>query len=116
MQKQTVNHDEIRHWSQKVGARPAKIDHIDAGADKVGLRLDFKGSEDEEILPEKAGKGYITWDEFFKEFEAQQLLFVYEDEPEGADKTTWYRFGKRNVDRTLIEEEKTRKNVMDFTR
>jgi hypothetical protein len=114
MQKVTTNHDEIRQWSERVGARPAVIDHADAGGDKVGLRLDFPGRDDEAELPDGVEKGTISWEDFFERFEEQQLEFIFEEEPNEEDKTQWYRFGKRTVNHDLLEAEKTRQFAQEM--
>lgn len=52
------------------------------------LRIDFPGFSGDDALAE------ISWDEFFRAFDANGLAFVYQDDPES-------RFGKL-VDRESI--------------
>ena len=94
MQQLTSDHDEIRRWAEKHGGHPAILDHPIARADKLGIRIDFPGETHEVLMTEKRA---ATWDEFFKIFEEQRLLFSYDDEPRGRDPSDWYRFEKRDA-------------------
>ncbi|MCW2243403.1 hypothetical protein [Azospirillum canadense] len=86
MAKTTTDHDEIRHWAESHGGKPAVVrstHHEDAKSRgtksrKTGvglLRLMFPKARqsDHDELEE------IQWDEFFKQFEDSKLALLYEE-------------------------------------
>ncbi len=94
----TTDHKEIKKWAIENSARPAIIDHPQARGDMVGIRLDFPGKKDEELLSEANQTRDISWDEFFRIFEEEKLLFFYTNEKPSNDPRDWYRFEKRDQD------------------
>ena len=76
--KTTTSHDEIRKWVEKRGGHPAIVS---ASEDKGGggglLRIDYDepGGNDDNRLHR------VTWDEFFKIFDRNDIAFLYD--PEG---------------------------------
>ncbi len=94
MERTTSDHSEIRSWAERLGGRPAIIDHPIARADKIGIRIEFPGETHEVLMSETRP---ASWDEFFKVFEDQRLLLSYDDDPTGSDPTEWYRFEKRDA-------------------
>ncbi|HTP01084.1 MAG TPA: hypothetical protein VMJ64_06890 [Anaerolineales bacterium] len=70
------------------------IDHPRARADRLGIRIDFPGESHAVLMSETRP---ITWDEFFRIFEDQELLLSYDDEPMGDDPTEWYHYEKRQA-------------------
>lgn len=93
--KNTTDHNEIKKWAEKVNGKPQKIEDSQA-ADKAGLRIDFKGGEDEIYLSEGKKGRDIAWEEFFRIFEEQKLAFLFEEDPKAEIPTDAYRFIKRN--------------------
>lgn len=101
--KVTTDHDEIKNWAEKHKAVPALIDDVDAGADKVGIRLDFPGDYDEKYLDEEDTHD-IDWESFFKVFEEQELAFIYDNKLQ-SDPSWGYKFIKReNMDKAEEDE------------
>ncbi len=90
--KETTNHGEIQRWAEALGGQPAVIDHPNARADKRGIRIDFPGKRDDAI---KDITHPVSWDEFFRVFEDQQLLLAYDDNPTDEDPAMWYHFEPR---------------------
>lgn len=92
--KTTTNHSEIQQWAEKHEGKPQKIDHPDASADTIGLRIDFPGSKDEEYGVTREATD-ISWEEFFLIFDQQKLSFEYypEDLP-NKTASDLYRFLK----------------------
>ncbi len=90
--KETTNHGEIQRWAEAHGGQPAVIDHPHARADKRGIRIDFPGKRDDAI---KDITHPVSWDEFFRVFEEQQLLLAYDDDPTDEDPAMWYHFEPR---------------------
>ncbi|MBP2290522.1 hypothetical protein [Azospirillum rugosum] len=81
MAKTTTDHDEIRHWAESHGGKPAVVrstHHEGTKSRKTGvglLRLMFPKARqsDHDELEE------IQWDEFFKQFEDSKLALLYEE-------------------------------------
>src|SRR5690349_4686839 len=71
----TTNHDVIRAWAEKRGARPAMVKRTESG-DSGLLRLEFpdapSGSSD--ALDE------VGWDEFLNVFDERKIAFVYQEQ------------------------------------
>jgi hypothetical protein len=93
--KRTVNHDEIRRWAEGYAGKPEVFDNPRAGADHVGLRIDFPGHADDAFVPEGNPPREISWDEFFELFDRLGLAFVYRDDPHAEDKSDLYLFEPR---------------------
>ena len=75
--KTTTDHDEIRRWVESRGGRPAAVRETGGGDDPGILRIDFTdepGGDDDDRLEE------ISWDEFFRAFEENDLAFLYQEE------------------------------------
>ena len=79
--KVTIDHDEIRRWTEARRGKPATVRRTEGAHGEPGvLRIDFPGYSGEGSLEE------ITWDEFFKKFEEAQLAFVYQEETAGGER------------------------------
>jgi hypothetical protein len=70
----TTDHATIREWAERHGGRPSRVRQTgDAkGGDPGILRLDF--GERDDSLEE------ISWEEFFRKFEENDLALLYQDE------------------------------------
>lgn len=97
MYTMTTNHEEIKKWAVENGARPAIIDQQQARGDTVGIRLNFPGKEDEELLSVSQTRD-ISWDEFFRIFEEEDLTFLYTEDKQTSNPTDWYSFDNRYKD------------------
>ncbi|MFC7045198.1 hypothetical protein ACFQH6_07055 [Halobacteriaceae archaeon GCM10025711] len=73
-QRATTNHALIRNWVDDHDGYPAHRAKSEGQGDSGLLRLGFRAVDDQESLTE------ITWDQFFEEFEAESLVFVYHDD------------------------------------
>ena len=75
--KKTTNHKEIKDWADKQGAVPAVIKGTENDGSGEGvLRMHFpKQSNNNSNFEE------ISWDEFFKEFDKNNLALLHE--PDG---------------------------------
>ena len=85
--KVTTDHDEIRAWVEARGGHAARVKGTEV------LRIDYPGFSGEERLEE------ISWDEFFKGFEDNNLAFLYQDKTKDGKQS---RFSKL-VDRDKAE-------------
>ena len=74
MAETTTDHETIKRWAQRHKGKPAAVESTHKGGDVGIIRVMFPKSthSEHESLVE------ITWDEFFKEFEARKLALVYE--------------------------------------
>lgn len=81
----TTDHDEIQRWTEERDGWPARVKstHNTNGAGII--RIDYEGFSGEDSLER------ITWDEFFKAFEENNLAFLYQDKVKGGAKS---RFSK----------------------
>lgn len=91
----TTNHDEIRKWVDERGGHPAKVKGTERAGESGGglLRIDYPGYSGEERLEE------ITWEQFFDQFEKNNLAFLYQDTLESGETS---RFSKL-IDRESSE-------------
>ena len=75
--KTTTDHDEIREWVESRGGVPAHVTGTGNGNDPGVLRINFTdepGGDDDDRLEE------ISWDEWFKAFDENDLAFLYSGE------------------------------------
>lgn len=77
----TRDHETIRSWAEVRGGRPAVIEGTQI------LRVDF--SEPEEKLSS------VTWDEFFKTFDARRLEFLYQVHTQDGQLSRFRKFVAR---------------------
>src|SRR5919199_5716902 len=74
MAETTTNHDTIRKWAEGKGGKPAAVERTHKGGDVGIIRIMFPDnprSEHDSLVE-------ISWDEFFREFEARKLALLYE--------------------------------------
>jgi len=73
--KTTTNHEQIRKWVEKRGGHPAMVAATESGGGTDGvLRIDYydePGGNDDRLHR-------ITWDEFFKAFDRNNLAFLHD--------------------------------------
>lgn len=74
--RRTIDHDEIRAWTEARGGRPARVKGTAQDDHDGVLRIDFDGP-DEKLEP-------ISWEDFFDVFEDRELALLYQDETEGG--------------------------------
>lgn len=84
--KTTIDHDEIRTWVEERGGRPAVVRATET-EDSGLLRIDF--AEDDDAL------GEVTWDEFFRIFDDNELAFLYQDETKDGATSRFFKFVRR---------------------
>jgi hypothetical protein len=69
----TTDHAAIRRWVEERGGHPAVVTGA-PGEEEGVLRLDIPGYSEQEFLEP------LSWEDFFRRFEAKELAFAYEDE------------------------------------
>jgi hypothetical protein len=72
----TTNHDEIRKWVEKRGGHPAVVEETRGKGGGGLLRIDFDepGGDGDERLER------IGWDEFFRVFDKNEVVFLRDEE------------------------------------
>ena len=81
----TTDHEQIRKWVKARNGRPARVKGTENGG---VLRIDF--DEPEETLEE------ISWEEFFRIFDENELAFLYQDKTEGGEMSRFTKFINRH--------------------
>ena len=77
MAETTTDHETIRKWAESKGGKPAAVKRTHKGDDVGIIRIMFPDAphSEHDALTE------ISWDEFFREFEARKLALLYD--PDG---------------------------------
>jgi hypothetical protein len=89
--KTTTDHNEIKSWVEERGGHAARVRGTE-GKNSVGLlRIDYPGFSGEETLEE------ITWDEFFKAFDRERLVFLYQDETKDGKQSRFSKLISRDT-------------------
>ena len=79
MARRLVDHNSIIEWASVRGARPARVALPGPDGSDPGLRLTFNdnGHSEELLMP-------ISWDEWFRVFDAYRLALVVDDRMLGS--------------------------------
>ena len=88
--KTTTNHSEIRKWAESRGAKPASVKGTGSGDDPGMIRLDFPGYSGADSLQA------ISWDEWFKAFEENDLALLVQDETAGGQESHFNKLVSRS--------------------
>jgi hypothetical protein len=90
--KMTTDHEEIRHWVEDRGGKPATIHGTPkAGEDAGLLRIDFPGGASNPPLEP------ISWESFFDKFDEADLVMVYQDEKADGGESHFCKFVSRET-------------------
>jgi len=85
----TANHDEIRHWVEEHGGKPASVRGTEGGDEAGVLRIDFPGGAGTDQLE------HISWDDWFQKFEESNLAFLYQEEKATGEDSTFFKLVSR---------------------
>lgn len=85
LSKTTQDHDEIRRWAEKRGARPAAVSSTETDDQTGIIRLEFPGSPNanDSALEE------ISWDEWFDKFDSNGLEFTYQEKTANGQRSNF---------------------------
>lgn len=83
--KTTTDHEVIRKWAEERGGRPVTVKGTGKENEPGVLRIDFPDYRGEERFQE------ISWEEFFKKFDKEGLVFLYQEKTKNDEKS---RFNK----------------------
>ena len=87
--QKTKDHDTIRKWVEVRDGWPAVVSETRSDGSAM-LRIDFAyDGKDDRLEP-------IDWDKFFRIFDANGLTFLYQDEKEGGERSTFNKFVNDN--------------------
>lgn len=91
----TTDHTVIKAWVEKHHGRPQIDDFSSGESGQKMLRIDFPGEVDDTFLGDSDKPHNTSWDDFFKEFESQDLAFMYTERVNKDDPSMSYRFAPR---------------------
>lgn len=97
----TTDHETIRRWIEERGSTAARVIEP-AGDDPGSLAVVPEGTDDESVEE-------ITWEEFFRIFEEENLAFVYQTTRDDPNERWFCRFidREREVDEAVFETERS---------
>jgi hypothetical protein len=108
--KLITDHKEVMTWAEQHNAKPALMEDKSAER-KHGIRFDFPGSGDEELLSEETSSRIVSWEDFFEVFDRENLALILYGENH-KDLSWAYRFVKR--DETGNDQESVQDIVEEF--
>lgn len=87
-----IDHDEIRRWAEERGAQPASVRGTGRRRGDIGMiRLDFPGFSGEKSLE------HISWDEWFKAFDENNLALMVQEQTAGGRKSNFNKIVSRET-------------------
>ena len=89
-ERKTTDHEEIRRWVEEHGGLPAAVKNTLAGDAAGVLYLDFPGADKKDV-------DEMTWEQFFKTFDRQNLALACEDAPPTGDGAPSWQLVDRNT-------------------
>jgi hypothetical protein len=92
--QKTTDHEEIRRWAEARGGHPARVRAQAIRRDEGILRIDFDepGGNDDVRLER------ISWEEFFENFDANDLAFLHQDRTADGKPSRFNKFVSRAGD------------------
>jgi len=87
----TTNHEHIKRWVEERGGHPARVKGTAVEGSSGVLLMDYPGYSSTQTLEA------ISWDEFFKGFEENELAFLYEDEKKVGSQSRFSKLVNRDA-------------------
>jgi len=90
MSIRTIDHEIIQTWAEAREGRPSVVSATKSGEGDTEsglLRIDF-GAKDEDFEE-------ISWEEFFRIFEENNLTFLYQEETDDGEESRFCKFVER---------------------
>ncbi|RKD14498.1 hypothetical protein BCY91_08490 [Pelobium manganitolerans] len=84
--KQTSNHQQIKQWAEERNGVPTRIKGTGNSTSDGVLRIHFPEHSNADDFEE------ISWDDFFETFDDKNLNFLYQDEKEDGETSTFHKF------------------------
>lgn len=94
--KITTDHTTIKEWAKLHKGQPEVIPNSETETGAIGIRIDFPGKLDDMYLTGDHQPKHISWDEFFRIFDDENLAMEYEDKETIVDPSSAYRFINRD--------------------
>jgi hypothetical protein len=91
LSKTTTDHNEIQHWAEDRGGKPACVRRTGSKEDAGVLRINFPGYSGDNSLQE------ITWEEFFQKFDQNNLALVFQEKTAAGEKSNFNKLVKRET-------------------
>lgn len=85
----TTDHETIKNWVEERDGKPAKVKTAGNNSSGGILRIDFPGGDEDNLET-------ISWDDFFEEFEENNLAFLYQDETKDGETSRFNKFIDRD--------------------
>jgi hypothetical protein len=79
----TRNHEVIMRWAEERNAQPATVEGTEHEGRPGVLRFDFPGYG--------GGVKAISWEEWFKTFDARELTFLYQEHLKNGNQSNFFR-------------------------
>ena len=86
-----TDHRRIREWAEERGAKPACVKGTGGNKDTGMIRLDFPGYSGGDSLQE------ISWDEWFKAFDENNLALLMQDETADGTQSNFNKLVSRET-------------------
>lgn len=86
---QTHDHETIKKWVEERNGVPSRIKGTGEKEGDGVLRIHFPEFSDSDNFEE------LDWDMFFKEFDDNKLDFLYQEEKENGETSTFHKFVER---------------------
>lgn len=84
--KTLTDHEEIKKWVEARSGKPVRV----KGTENL-LRIDFPGFNGKDKLEE------ISWDEFFKTFDENNLAFLCQEQTAEGKESRFFKFINRGI-------------------
>jgi hypothetical protein len=84
--KTTKDHTTIKKWSEERDGKPAVVESTTNNSNGGGLlRINFPGYAEDNLKN-------ISWEEFFRIFDENDLQFLYQEETKDGGKSRFFKF------------------------
>lgn len=83
----TRSHEVIRHWAEERDAVPSTVGGTARGDLSGVLRFNFPGYGGQRLEE-------IDWDQFFKTFDARDLVFLYQERMRAGNQSNFFHFDR----------------------
>lgn len=87
----TTDHEHIKRWVEERDGHPARVQGTAVEGSSGVLLIDYPGYSSTQTLEA------ISWDEFFKGFEENELAFLYEDEKKAGSQSRFSKLINRDA-------------------
>lgn len=80
----TRSHEVIQQWANERGGKPATVPGTEHEGRPGVLRFIFQEQSEKSLQP-------ISWDDWFKSFDARDLVFVYQEHKTDGSQSNFFR-------------------------